>query len=255
MGLDGLLRTRAAALSGILNGIDDTIWNPAADALLPSTFDARHLPRRGANKTALQRRFGLEPDPAALLFGVVSRLTWQKGMDLLHEALPALDRAHAQLIVLGAGDRSLESAFTSAASLRRGRMATLIGYDEGLAHLVQAGTDALLVPSRFEPCGLTQLCALRYGSLPVVARVGGLADTVIDANEMALAASAGTGIVFSPVSRETLEIAIDRTAGMWKTPVVWRRVQARAMATDVGWTRPAKRYAALYRDLVAHGND
>ena len=252
MGLDGLLRTRAPVLSGILNGIDDSVWNPATDPLLPAAFDARQLPRRGANKSALQARFGLAPDPGALLFGVVSRLTWQKGMDLLHEALPAIDRAHAQLVVLGAGDKPLEHAFTAAAAHRRGRMATLIGYDEALAHLVQAGSDALLLPSRFEPCGLTQLCALRYGSLPVVARVGGLADTVIDANEMALAASAGTGIVFSPVSRETLEIAIDRAAALWKTPVVWRRVQVRAMATDVSWTRPAKRYAALYRDLVAH---
>ena len=254
MGLDGLLRERVAVLSGILNGLDTAAWDPSTDPLIPANYDVRTLPRRSANKTALQARFGLDPDPAALLFGVVSRLTWQKGMDLLHEALPALDRAHAQLVVLGAGDRPLEAAFTAAAACRPGRMATMIGYDEPLAHLVQAGADALLVPSRFEPCGLTQLAALRYGSLPVAARVGGLADTVVDANDMALASSAGTGFVFSPVSRETLEIVIDRVAALWRQQVIWRRVQVRAMFTDVSWTRPARRYAALYRELAGHAH-
>ena len=254
MGLDGLLRQRADVLTGILNGIDTTAWDPATDPLIPANFDVRTLPRRSANKTALQARFGLEPDPGALLFGVVSRLTWQKGLDLLHEALPAIDRARAQLVVLGAGDRELEAAFTDAAAHRPGRMAAIIGYDEPLAHLVQAGSDALLVPSRFEPCGLTQLAALRYGSLPVAARVGGLADTVVDANDMALASSAGTGFVFSPVSRETLEIVIDRAAALWRQQVIWRRVQVRAMFTDVSWTRPARRYAALYRELAAHAH-
>ena len=251
MGLDGLLRDRSDALSGILNGIDERVWDPARDPLLPATFDGRSLGRRAINKAALQARFGLAPEPAVLLLGVISRLTWQKGMDLLLESLPAIDRARAQLVVVGSGDKALEEAFTAATRSRAGRMATLIGYDEALAHLVQGGVDALLVPSRFEPCGLTQLAALRYGALPVVSRVGGLADTVIDANEMALAAGAGTGIVFSPVTRETIAIAIDRTAALWKHPTVWRRIQTRAMTTDVGWTRPAKRYAALYRELAA----
>jgi starch synthase len=251
MGLDGLLRERASVLSGILNGIDDAFWNPATDAHLAARFDARHPGARAQNKAALQQRVGLEVNPGSLLFSVVSRLTWQKGMDLLLEALPAIDRAGAQLVMLGAGDRLLEHAFAAAAYARKGRMVAVIGYDEALAHQVQAGSDALLVPSRFEPCGLTQLCALRYGALPVVARVGGLADTVVDANEMALAASAGTGIVFSPVSRDTLSIAVDRTAALWRSPTTWRRIQTRAMATDVGWARPAKRYAALYRELAA----
>jgi starch synthase len=251
MGLDGLLRERASVLSGILNGIDDVFWNPTTDAHLAARFDARHPGARALNKAALQQRVGLEVNPGALLFGVVSRLTWQKGMDLLLQVLPAIDRAGAQLVVLGAGDRLLEHGFAAGAYARTGRMVTIIGYDESLAHQVQAGSDALLVPSRFEPCGLTQLCALRYGALPVVARVGGLADTVVDANEMALAANAGTGVVFSPVSRDTLSIAIDRTAALWRSPPVWRRIQTRAMATDVGWSRPAKRYAALYRELAA----
>ena len=185
------------------------------------------------------------------MFGVVSRLTWQKGLDLLPEVLPALDAAGAQLALLGTGDPLLEKAFTEAALARPGRMAAVIGYDEALAHMIQAGVDALLMPSRFEPCGLTQLCAMRYGAIPVVARVGGLVDTVVDANEMALAAGAGTGVQFAPVTGEQLEFAVQRVRMLARDRAQWRRVQHRAMTTDVGWTRPARRYAALYRELVA----
>jgi starch synthase len=253
MGLDGLLRQRAGVLTGILNAIDDTVWDPATDAFLASRYDTRHPARRAANKPALQARFGLDEAPGSFVFGVVSRLTWQKGMDLLLDALPALINAGAQLALLGTGDRALERGFVEATRRHHGRIAAIIGYDEALAHLIQAGVDALLVPSRFEPCGLTQLCALRYGAIPVVARVGGLADTVVDANAMALAASAGTGIQFGPVTREQLELAIGRTLELAQDRSAWRRLQARAMATDVGWSRPAKRYAALFRELAALG--
>jgi len=251
MGLDGLLRKRAGVLSGILNGIDDAIWNPATDASLPARFDEKRLSRRTTNRTALQARFGLDRDADALLLGVVSRLTFQKGMDLLLDAVPAITAAGAQLALIGSGDKALENRFTAVCARHPKRVAAIIGYDESVAHLVQAGADALLVPSRFEPCGLTQLCALRYGAIPIVARVGGLADTIIDANEMALAANAGTGIQFSPVTRGYLELAVGRALSLRQDRQAWRRMQLRAMATDVGWTRPAKRYAALYRDLVA----
>lgn len=251
MGLDGLLRQRADVLTGILNGIDDTVWNPATDAHLVARFDAKHLARRAANKTALQARFGLAAEPATFVFGVVSRLTLQKGMDLLLDALPALTDSGAQLALLGSGEKSLEDDFVAAASRYPGRVAAVIGYDESIAHLVQAGADALLVPSRFEPCGLTQLCALRYGAIPIVARVGGLADTVIDATEMALVAGVGTGFQFAPVTRGNLELAIRRGIALRGDRALWRRLQSRAMATDVGWTRPAKRYAALFRELTA----
>ncbi len=253
MGLDGLLRKRAAALTGILNGIDDDVWNPATDAHLPARYDAKQRAGRAQNKAALQARFGLAPEPDALLFGVVSRLTWQKGLDLLLEALPAVDEAHAQLALVGSGDRPLENAFAAAARASPGRVASIIGHDEALAHLMQGGADALLVPSRYEPCGLTQLCALRYGALPVVAHVGGLADTVVDANDMALAAGAGTGVQFMPVTPDGLRFAIGRTAALWRNRAVWRRIQSRAMATDVSWTRPANRYAKLFRELVTRG--
>jgi starch synthase len=154
-----------------------------------------------------------------------------------------------QLALIGSGDRALESGFATAAREAPGRIAAVVGYDEPLAHLLQGGCDALLVPSRFEPCGLTQMCALRYGAIPVVARVGGLADTVIDASEMALAAKTGTGVQFAPVTRDALTTAVERVLALWRDRAQWRRLQARAMAVDVSWGRPAKHYAALYRDL------
>ncbi len=251
MGLDGLLSHRADVLSGILNGIDVEVWNPAADPHLASPYDSRRLGRRAANRAALQARMGLAPDSDALLVGVVSRLTWQKGLDLLPEVLPALLTQGGQLALLGAGDFALEAALTEAAAAYPDRVAVTIGYDESLAHQIQGGVDALLVPSRFEPCGLTQLCALRYGAVPVVAHAGGLADTVIDANEMALAANAGTGVVFAPDSRDALGFALERVAMLRRDPPAWQQMQRRGMKTDVSWTRPAQQYAALFRALAA----
>jgi starch synthase len=250
MGLDGLLRTRASALSGILNGIDETVWDSAADPHISARYSSKQPRRRGLNKGALQERLGLDRDPEALLFGVVSRLSWQKGLDLLLEALPVLIDSGCQLALLGSGDPALERGFATAVAAHPGHVGAVFGYDEALAHLVQAGSDALLVPSRFEPCGLTQLCALRYGSVPVVARVGGLADTVIDANEMAVAAGAATGIQFNPVNREMLGAAISRALALWRSPEDWKRLRANGMRTDVGWRRPARRYAVIYRSLA-----
>jgi starch synthase len=239
MGMDGLLRARAGVVSGIINGIDTSVWDPAHDPFLPGD--------RAANKAALQARLGLRRDPGTLLFGVVSRLSAQKGIDLILAALPTLLEVGAQLALLGSGDASLESALRAAAGPEIG---VQIGYDESLAHLIQGGCDALLVPSRFEPCGLTQLCAIRYGALPVVAHVGGLCDTVIDANEMALAEGIGTGFHFSPVTGEMLAANILRVHAVWRQPDVWRQLQHNAMQTDVSWRRPAARYAALFRELA-----
>jgi len=251
MALDGLLRARAGVLHGILNGIDEAAWNPAADPHLPAPFDARHPEGREASRAALAARMGLAEDPGALTLGVVSRLTGQKGMDLLLAALPALLGHGMRLAVLGAGEPELERAFRAAAETNPGRVAVRIGYDEGLAHLIQGGCDALLVPSRFEPCGLTQLCALRYGALPVVARVGGLADTVIDANEAALASGVATGLQFAPPTAPALEAALARLAALWEDRAAWRAIQANALRAPVGWSRSASRYAALYREVTA----
>ena len=251
MGMDGLLRGRADKLSGILNGIDIKVWDPAADPEIATPYAASDLGPRSQDKADLQARFGLDPDPAALLFSVVSRLSWQKGLDLLLEAIPVLLAEGGQLALLGSGDPGLQSGFAAAAAAHPGRIGCRFTYDEALAHRVQAGADALLVPSRFEPCGLTQLCALRYGAVPVVARVGGLSDTVIDTGPMSLAAGAGTGVQFAPVSTPMLENAIRRTAALHRDPAAWRRVQANGMATDVSWRQPARLYAELYRGLIA----
>ena len=183
----------AGALSGILNGIDTGVWDPARDPLIASPFDVDHLSGRAANKRALQERLGLDVDPDAQLFGIVSRLTWQKGIDILASFLDGVVATGARLAVLGSGDAGLEGALLAAAARHRGRVGAVIGYDEALSHLMQGGCDAILIPSRFEPCGLTQLYGLRYGCVPVVARTGGLADTVIDANEAAIAAGVATG--------------------------------------------------------------
>ena len=250
MGLDGLLRSRAGTLLGILNGIDTEYWNPATDPHLAARFDADSIAARAANKQALQERLGLDVGDRAPLFGVVSRLTWQKGMDVLLAALPELLAQGAQLALVGSGDADLEAGMRAAAAANPGRIGVLIGFDEAAAHLVQGGADALLVPSRFEPCGLTQLCALRYGAIPVVARVGGLADTVIDANEMALVSSAGNGLQFAPVTPEALALTLERAVALWHDRATWRRLQQHAMSAEVGWQRPARQYAALYRSLA-----
>ncbi len=254
MGLSGLLRDRSAVLSGILNGIDEDVWNPATDPHLATRFGPEEcVAGHAANKAALQQRCGLPADPARPLFGVISRLEWQKGLDLLLDALPALLAAGAQLVLLGSGDPGLQSGFAAAQQAHPDRIAVTIGYDEPLAHQIQAGSDALLVPSRFEPCGLTQLCALRYGAVPVVARVGGLADTVIDANEAALAMGVATGVQFPPGDSDALGAALMRTALLWRDRAVWQRLQHNGMAAPVGWTGPARRYAALFRALAEEG--
>lgn len=251
MGLDGLLRGRADKLSGILNGLDVKVWDPAKDPLIAARFSLDDLAPRAANKAELQAAFGLDPDPDAPLFAVVSRLSWQKGLDLLLAALPVLLAEGAQLAVLGSGDAALEAGYAQAAAAHPGRIACRFGYDEAKAHRMQAGADAVLVPSRFEPCGLTQMSALRYGAVPVVARVGGLSDTVIDAAPMALAAGAATGVQFSPVVAPMLENAIRRTVELYRDSKAWRTLQRNGMASDVSWRASARLYADLYRGLIA----
>jgi starch synthase len=189
--------------------------------------------------------------PDALLIGVVSRMTSQKGLDLLIGLIADLVADGVQLAVLGSGDPALQRAFAAAADRHPGSVGCVLGYDEPLAHLIQAGSDALLVPSRFEPCGLTQLYALRYGTVPVVARVGGLADSVIDANEAALTAGVATGIQFAPVTADALRDALQRLMRLWRDRPAWRRMQRNAMAADVSWRAPAARYAAIYDALAA----
>jgi starch synthase len=244
MGLSGLLRDRANALVGILNGIDTDVWNPATDASIAARYDAGSLDARAADKVALQERLGLEPNPDAFLLGVISRLSWQKGLDLLLECLPDIAGEGIQLALLGSGDADMQDRFRQAAEANPGRIGVVIGYDEQVAHLIQAGSDALVVPSRFEPCGLTQLCALRYGAVPVVAGVGGLEDTVIDGG------GAPTGFKFNPVTTGNLAATIRRAHAAFADKPVWREMQTNGMTTDVSWRGRAARYAELYREIA-----
>lgn len=251
MGLDGLLRARAGIVSGILNGVDEDVWNPATDKRIEATYDAATLSARAKNKIVLQQRMHLDADPDAFLLGVVSRMSWQKGHDMLLGNLPSLMARHAQLALIGTGEKHLEEKFLAAQDAYPGRVAVWVGYSEDLAHLIQAGADAFLVPSRFEPCGLTQLYALRYGAAPVVSRVGGLKDTVVDANEMALQAGVATGFQFSPPTAEALDLALRRAQEIFRDKDTWRKLQLNGMSTDVSWRHPAKRYATLYREAIA----
>jgi starch synthase len=208
------------------------------------------LEARAPNKAALQQRLGLRVAPDAFLLGVISRLSWQKGLDLLLETLPALLNEPIQIAVLGNGDADLQNRYRAAAEAHPDRIGVLVGYDESLAHLIQAGADALVVPSRFEPCGLTQLCALRYGAVPIVSRVGGLADTVVDGDELPTSDKAATGITFSPVTTKNLTEAIRRAHALFRKGDVWPKLQHNGMAVDVSWRSRASRYAELYREII-----
>ncbi|WP_313352299.1 glycogen synthase GlgA [Paracoccus sp. (in: a-proteobacteria)] len=239
MGMEGVLADRAGDFTGILNGIDLDVWKP------PYADPKDKAPYRAA----LREEFGL-PKADGPLCVVVSRLTGQKGLDLLIEALPALLENGGQLAVLGSGDPGLEAAFSQAAARHSG-IALRLGYDEPLAHRMIAGGDAILVPSRFEPCGLTQLYGLRFGTLPLVSLTGGLADTVINASAAGLAAGVATGVQFHPVNAQALSRALARLCGLWRQPAVWRRMMRNAMTHPVGWDASARAYADLFRAMTA----
>jgi len=248
--IDGLLRTRAGVLRGILNGVDPEIWDPRRDLALPAPYDVEDLAGKAAAKAELQRRLGLAAEPERPLFGAVSRLAEQKGLDLLLAGLPGLVADGGQLALLGSGDPGLERDFVAAAAASAGNIGAVIGYDEELAHLIVAGSDLMLVPSRFEPCGLTQLYALRYGTLPLVHRVGGLADTVVDATAVTLADGSATGFAFDEDSPSALLAAMRRAARLYRERTVWHQMMRQAMTRDFSWAAAARHYVALYRELV-----
>jgi starch synthase len=246
MGLQGVMAARAGVVSGILNGVDTGVWDPGAEA---TPFTAKAPAGKAAAREALCREFGLEvPGPLAI---VVSRLTDQKGIDLLPAVIPDFVLGGGGLIVLGSGDPGLEAAMRNLATRFPGRVAVKIGYDEGLSHRLFAGADAVLVPSRFEPCGLTQMYGLRYGTLPVVGLTGGLADTVIGASPATLAAGAATGVTFHPVDAMAFGQALAQLLAIHAQPKLWAKVRANAMGHPVGWETSAAAYAALYEGLLA----
>jgi starch synthase len=250
MGLEGLIRGREGHVSGIVNGIDTGLWDPASDPALKAAYSAKALGKRAANKRALEAAFGLEENRDSPLFIVISRLTWQKGMDVLLEAADHLVGIGGRLALLGSGDAALESGFHAAAARHPGRIGVRIGYDEALSHRMLGGGDAILVPSRFEPCGLTQLYGLAYGCVPVVSRTGGLADTVIDANLAARNAGAATGVQFDGVRYQSLADALTRTVQLYHQPGAWAALQRAGMKADFSWARSGQAYADLYRSLT-----
>ena len=244
MGMQGVLAARAAVVSGILNGVDTDVWSPEAE---PLPFSAKKMAGKAAARAALCKEFGLEvPGPLAI---IVSRLTEQKGIDLVAAVMPEFIAGGGGLLVLGSGDAQLEAAMRGLASQYPGRVAVRIGYDEALSHRMFAGGDAVLVPSRFEPCGLTQMYGLRYGTLPLVAAVGGLADTVIHASPAALATGVATGLAFHPTDGIAFATAMRQLLALHGNPAQWARVQKNAMAQPVGWETSAAAYAALYEGL------
>ncbi len=245
MGLDGLLRARHVDLHGILNGIDLDVWNPETDADLVASYSVTKLAGKKKNRAELESRFGLSKGDGPL-FCVVSRLTSQKGLDMLLECLPDMVALGGKLALLGSGDPHLEQAFIDASNRYSGSVGAIIGYDENLSHLMQAGSDAILIPSRFEPCGLTQLYGLRYATLPVVARTGGLADTVIDANDAALRTDCATGFQFAPINAIMFSHAISRTCDVFAKPKTWAGMMRRAMRHPVGWDQSAAAYLDVY---------
>ncbi|WP_414636900.1 glycogen synthase GlgA [Aquabacterium sp.] len=237
-GLDGVIRGRAGEVAGILNGIDEAVWNPANDAALAARYDAERLDGKQACRQALQASLGLDLDDQSLLLTVVSRLTSQKGLDLVLAALPALVKDGVQLALQGTGEPALEAAFRMAEQMNPGRVRVHIGYDETRAHQLVAGADVIAVPSRFEPCGLTQMYGLRYGSLPLVRRVGGLGDTVRDG---------ATGFVFDAATPDALVACVRRALALRTDPAAWQATMRRAMAQDLSWAGPAHEYLALYQ--------
>ena len=250
-GLDGVLRARSNQLSGILNGIDQAQWNPATDPAIAERYDVERPQGKHACRHALQAELGLAHDDDALLLTVVSRLTAQKGLDLLLSALPALVRSGVQLAIQGQGDAALEAAWRMAQAAHPGRVAVVIGYDEARAHRLIAGADVIALPSRFEPCGLTQMYGLRYGTLPLVRRVGGLTDTVSDAHANALADGSATGFVFDAATPAALQRCVESALALKHQPAAWARVMATAMGKDFSWAGPARAYLGLYADAVS----
>ncbi|GAB6141547.1 glycogen synthase GlgA [Methylosoma difficile] len=248
-GLEGLLSYRKSVLSGIINGIDAEHWDPAADAYIAQAFDSKTLAKKLGNKTALQAQFALPVDKKIPLFALISRLVEQKGIDLILESLEDLLAEPLQFVLLGSGDKSFEQQLLAFAERYPNKMAVKIGYDEGLSHLIEAGADVFLMPSRFEPCGLNQIYSQRYGTIPIVRNTGGLADTVTDTLPESIANHTATGFVFNDASPGSFTEAVKRALLVYSLPKVWKQLQVNGMKKDYSWQESAKHYQALYQDI------
>jgi len=250
MGLEGLLSARSDHLVGILNGIRSEAWNPSSDPHLHQNYDSDSLELKVENKTALQRELGLQLRQDRPLLGFVGRLVEQKGLELMLPVLGALLDSPVQIVMLGTGEVRYEQALRDLAVQRAGSMSVVLAYNEGLAHRIEAAADVFMMPSLFEPCGLNQLYSLRYGTLPVVRGVGGLADTVVDVTASTMLSKTATGFVFRPPNSADFLAATMRAIGLWHEQTVWRGLQRTAMGQDFSWQRSAERYMELYRSAT-----
>ncbi len=251
-GFDGIMRHRADVLAGILNGIDDEAWDPSRDPYLPVTFEAADLTGKRDAKRALLNLYGLPVDDAALdrpVVAMVSRMTEQKGLDLIDALAPHLPSLDAAFTITGTGDPRFERMWLALAAANPSRFGVFVGYDERRAHLVEAGADVFLMPSRYEPCGLNQMYSMRYGTVPVVRAVGGLADTVRPFDPKT---GQGTGFLFSEYEPTALWDALQRALAAYRSqPEAWRRLQSNGMTQDFSWERSAKEYLEVYRRAIA----
>ena len=247
MGLEGLLRQRQDCLVGILNGIDVDTWNPATDHYIEQRYDAASLQDKALNKKSLQQTLGLEQRDDRPLLGFVGRLAQQKGLELVLPVLDQILELPAQLVFLGTGDAGYEQQLQGLADIHPGCMAVVLAYNESMAHRIEAAADIFLMPSLFEPCGLNQLYSLRYGTLPLVRAVGGLADTVVDATPASVADASATGFVFREPTANDFLAALQRACQQWQNKETWHELQLSAMAQDFSWQQSAERYLALYR--------
>jgi len=248
MGLEGLLRSRSDRLDGILNGVDYGEWNPATDLLIPSNYSAEDLSGKEHNKRALMQDLSLPYDPQAPVLGVVSRLVHQKGIDLLEGALPELlDSLDLRLVVLGTGEPQFESMFRSLHNQFPRKVSFYRGYSNELAHRIEAGSDLLLMPSLYEPCGLNQMYSLHYGTVPVVRATGGLADSVQPWDPRA---GTGTGFLFEEYSSEALSEAVHRALNAFRDQPAWRQLMLNGMGQDFSWRKQVRKYEALYERVL-----
>jgi starch synthase len=248
--LDGFLRLDVARLVGIANGIDAAGWDPATDRALPARYSADDPSGKATCKAELARELGLPVGPEHVLLGMVARMTGQKGVDLIADVVPDLEQLGARLVVLGSGEPELEARFQWLGEVFRDQLAVRIGFDPPLSRRVYAGCDVFVMPSRFEPCGLGQLYAMRYGAIPVVHTVGGLRDTVIDPGDPALARGSGTGVHFAPATADALRLALSRVIRLSRDPSALLAMRRSAMNRDSSWEASARRYVALYRQYT-----
>lgn len=246
-GLDGVLRERSHVLHGILNGIDGTIWDPTNDPLIAAPYSVESPSGKALNKTALRQQCGLDAGENRMLFGLVGRLTHQKGVDLILAGAERMLQQGAQLVVLGSGDAAMQARFAELASRHPAHVSVTLGFNESLAHQIEAGADCFLMPSRFEPCGLNQMYSQIYGTPPIVTRTGGLADSVVDADSDQ---GQGTGFVMPAATQEMFDDAVQRAIAAWKSPVAWESLQRAGMRQEFGWEASANAYAGLYAQLL-----